>query len=382
MKIVYCIPSLHNSGGMERVLSQKANYFAENFDYEVHIVTSSQKNRTPFYPLSTKVMVHDISVDYEEMLTMPLIKRISKRIQAKKVHKKKLEAFLKDIKPDITVSMFTHEMSFLPKINDGSKKILELHFSKNFRILDAKSNGRSAILKNFNKILDFFDRKSIKKYDRFVVLTHKDASDWGDNNRNIEVIPNPTAFSVKERIPDNNKKVLAVGRHCPQKGFDLLVDIWNALPVNLKNDWYLDIVGNGPCKDELQCKIDNLGLSKSISLIPQTNDIEKEYLNHRIFCFPSRYEGFPLALMEAMSFSIPPVAFDCPCGPADMIINGQNGFLIEPGNIGDFTEKLRYLMENDSLYSHMALAASSHIKSNFSEDKVMKKWQDLFETIL
>lgn len=382
MKIVYCIPSLYNSGGMERVLTQKANYFVEKFNYEVHIITSSQKDRAPFYNLSDKIRVHDINIDYENILKLPVGKRIVSRIKAKKLHKKRLSEILFKLKPDITVSMFTHETSFLPNINDGSKKIIELHFSKNFRKLDAKSNGRSRIIKFLNCFQNLFEHRSVKKYDKFVVLTEKDALAWGSHYSNIKVISNPSAFPVSNSIPPVEKRVLAVGRHCPQKGFDMLVDIWKLLPDHLKNDWHLDIFGDGPQKELLHKKIKKENLQDSIFLFPPTSDIKKEYLSHRIFCFPSRYEGFPLALMEAMSFSLPSIAFDCPCGPSDLIIDGQNGFLIAQNDLYSFAEKLSLLMENEEIYNNLSSSASYHIKSNFSEDRIMSKWQILFESLL
>lgn len=381
MNIIYCIPSLHNSGGMERVLTQKANYLADKSGFDVTIITTSQKERKPFYQLSSKVKLHDIDIDYESISNMPIHKRIIQRIKAKRLHKKRLKSFLLKEKSDITVSMFTHEMSFLPDIEDGSKKILELHFSKNFRKLDAKSNGRSSLIRFINHILDSLDRKAIHRYSKFVVLSHRDANDWGNDYKNLAVIPNPTVFKPEKRNPCDNKRALAVGRLCPQKGFDLLIDVWNMLPSEIKEEWHLDIIGNGPDKDSLLAKIKKYGLLSSISLIPHTDRIQEEYKNHSIFCFPSRYEGFPLALMEAMSFSLPSVAFDCPCGPSELIENAKNGFLIAPEDINTFAEKLKKLIYDKGLRHDMAHNASNFIESNFSEEVIMSKWIDLFNSL-
>lgn len=130
---------------MERVLSLKASYFADKFGWDITIITTSQKGRPNFYELSPKVKCLDLKIDYEAISQMPILSKIQARRKATKEHKKNLIDALNQIKPDITVSMFTHEVSFLPKIKDGSKKVLELHFSKNFRQLDAQSKNASAI---------------------------------------------------------------------------------------------------------------------------------------------------------------------------------------------------------------------------------------------
>lgn len=382
MKIVYCIPSLHNSGGMERVLSQKANYLADKSGYDITIITSNLKGRKPFYSLSEKIKLYDLDIDYEAIMQKPLIKRISERLKAKKIHKQRLSQILNQLKADITISMFTHEMSFLPDIKDGSKKILELHFSKKFRKLDASSNGKPLLFRLINNFLDKKDRKSIKKYDKFVVLTQKDADDWGKEYSNINVIPNPVAFIPEIKAFNSiQNRILAVGRFCPQKGFDMLIDIWNLLPPNLKNQWHLDIIGDGPDKQNIQKKIDRLNLNDSVSLKERSTKITEEYKTHSILCFPSRYEGFPLALLEGMSFGLVPIAFDCPCGPSEIIQNEESGYLIKPFNIVDFASRLEYLMNNTTLINEMSCKASSFIHENFNEEKIMNKWINIFNNI-
>lgn len=180
----------------------------------------------------------------------------------------------------------------------------------------------------------------------------------------------------------NNKKVLAVGRLCKQKGFDSLIKIWQKLPSELKSIWHLDIVGEGQDKEELKSLIKEYELEDSISLKGHTSDIEKEYKSHQIFCFPSRYEGFPLALLEAMSHSMPCVAFNCPCGPADLIENGQTGFLIPLGDFDLFKETLISLMNDSNLQKHIGDMAYKNISKNYNEDTIMEKWISLFSEVI
>jgi len=384
MKIVYCIPATYNSGGMERVLSVKANYLADTYGYDVTIITTSQRGRSNFYPFSPKVNFIDLGIDYEEIMTFPIRKRIIARIKAKKVHRRLLSEILHKIKPDVTVSMFTHEMTFLPQIHDGSRKVLELHFSKHFRALDAKSNGVSLVFRAINRVLDFFDRKAIKYYDKFVVLSHRDASDWGNNYPNICVISNPSTFipNIEDCANISVKRALAVGRLCQQKGFDILIEAWKLLPKTLKSQWTLDIVGSGPDKERLSEEINRLGLNARISILPPTRDIASLFKNHSLFCFPSRYEGFGLSLMEAMSFGLPAVAADCPCGPSELITDKENGRLVQPENPIAFSNAIASLMTAPELRQQLGQRANRSIINRFSVEIIMKQWHELFTTLM
>lgn len=382
MKVVYCIPGTFNSGGMERVLAQKANYLADILEWDVTIITSSQKERQPFYYYSSRIRMIDLGINYDDIQALPIAKRIFQRIKANKLHKQKLKNALLNLKPDFTISMFTHEMSFLYKIKDGSKKILELHFSKDFRHLDAISNSRPMLFRYINRIIDISNHRDINRYDKFVVLTHRDAQDWGSHYKNIQVISNPCSYSPSEKTDSNCKKVLAIGRLCSQKGFDILVDAWNLLPKELKSTWHLDIVGSGPDKQIIKNRISEYNLDEFISVTPARKDVENLYLSHSIFCFPSRYEGFGLALLEAMSFGLAPIANNCPCGPSEIIENGVNGFLIEKIDSPiDFSDKLQILMQNYGLRNEMGSKSQNLISTKFSTEAIMSQWVKLFNEL-
>lgn len=380
MKIVYCIPSLYNSGGMERVLSLKASYFADRYGWDVTIITTSQKGRSNFYELSPNVNLIDLDIDYEAISKMSVVNKIMARRKATKEHQKKLSAVLHQVQPDITISMFTHEVSFLPSIKDGSKKVLELHFSKNFRQLDAQSKNASVMSRVLLKLAQIGDNKAIKSYDKFVVLTKHDAQDW--NHNDIEVIPNPTPFENAPLCDYKSHKILAVGRLCPQKGFDMLIQAWALIPKAERDDWQIDIVGSGPYMQELKDLIFIYKLQESVNLLPASKDISKEYTSHSIFCFPSRYEGFGMTLMEAESHGLPSVAFDCPCGPSDLIQNGENGFLLPLGDVHALSKRTIELMQDENLRIMMGQKAQKFVSENLTPDIVMKKWESLFKAVI
>ncbi|MBE9392063.1 glycosyltransferase family 4 protein [Elizabethkingia anophelis] len=373
MRIVYNILGTYNSGGMERVLANKANYLAE-LGYDITIITTDQRDRSPYFQLDPLIKNIDLGINYTDNNNKGLLQKLLSYPKKQKIHKRKLEKILSDLKADIVISMFDNDAAILPKIKDGSKKILEIHFSRFKRL----QYGRKGVWKIINRLRSNADLKLVQRYDRFVVLTHEDKSYWG-NLPNIKVIPNANSFVLSKRADLENKRVIAVGRYDYQKGFDELINVWKGVYVK-HPDWSLDIFGHGPLKDELQSLIDQLGLTKTIHLCAPVKNIEQEYLNSSILAMTSRYEGLPMTLLEAQACGLPLVSYACKCGPRDIIKNNENGFLIEEGNQNEMAHKIIKLIENKELRLKMgesALRASDY----FSEESVMKKWIYLFSNL-
>lgn len=378
MKIVYCIPGCFNSGGMERVLSIKANYLVDVFGYDVTIITSSQNSKNNYYSFSTKIKFIDLGINYYELTDISIFKKIIRTYKKKREHKERLSRLLYELKADIVISMFTHEMSFLCDINDGSKKILELHFSKKFRYYNDLYNKAGFIKRIISKYLDFRDNRKIPKYDKFVVLTEEDKVDW-KNLWNIQVIYNPMSFIPKKEVNINSKQILAVGRLCKQKGFDLLIEIWNSIiKENKDNGYYISIYGSGPDEEDLNKKINDYGLNNSITIYKPIRNIEDIYYNTSIFCLTSRYEGLPMVLIEVMSCGIVPISFKCPCGPFDIIINQYDGILVDCFDIDNFKNSLIDLINNSEKRKVIGSNAKNTIKKKFSTPFIMNQWNELF----
>ena len=222
MKIVYCLHATFNSGGMERIVIDKANYLADK-GYEVYIVTTEQRGRNSFYALSPTVKIIDLAVNYS-LDNGCLWKKVLFYHLRKLRHRISLTSVLKKIQPDITISTFGNEVTFLHKIKYGGKKILEIHFSKQFRL----QLNRSGIWRYIDLYRTYLDERLVCKYDSFVVLTEEDKRYWG-NIPNITVIPNFIKVIPKLRSEGIQKKVLAVGRLSYQKGFDRLIKIWDVI---------------------------------------------------------------------------------------------------------------------------------------------------------
>ncbi|MCD7963873.1 MAG: glycosyltransferase family 4 protein [Rikenellaceae bacterium] len=377
MKILYCIAFTSNSGGMERILTDKVNYLSDKLDYDISIVTTDQKGDKPFYPLSPKVKTIDIGVNYRELKNLPFIKKVLKFREKTKLHKKKLKKLINETRPDIIVSLYGNESYFLNKINGGSKTVLEIHFSRYFR----KQMERKNIWKYVDKFKDIRDAWKIKKFDRFVVLTEEDKGYWG-NTGNITVIPNFVKVYAGMVSDLNKKNVLAVGRISHQKGYDLLLKIWEIASV--KNpDWTLTIIGNDSGngeREKLLVNIKEMNLEKSVIVKDPTDKIELEYIYSSVYVLPSRYEGLPLVLLEAMKHGLPSVCFECKCGPRDVITDKKDGFLVEEGNVEVFAHRLMELMESYELRKSMSSAAIEKEKT-FDEDAIMNKWKELFEKL-
>ena len=373
MKIIYSILGTFNSGGMERVLANKANYLADA-GHDITIVTTDQQGRKPYFEIDSRITHIDLGINYRDDIDKGVCKKSLSYLLKQKKHKQKLEEVLYNLKADIVISMFDNDSSFMYKLKDGSKKILEIHFSRFKRI----QYGRKGILGIIDKWRNINDLRLAKQYDRFVVLTEEDKSFWR-NLSNIEVVPNANSFIPSNQASLNYNRVIAVGRYDYQKGFDELIKIWKKIYVG-NPDWRLDIFGDGPLKGELQNLIDNLNLSGIVRLHPPVKNIEQEYLESSILVMTSRYEGLPMALLEAQVCGLPMVAYACKCGPKDIIQDGINGYLIPEGDQQLMSERLLKLMNNTELRKSMGNKAFL-LSDNFSEGRVMKKWLNIFEDI-
>lgn len=374
MKIIYCIYSTFNSGGMERVLMNKTNYLIEQLNDEVVIVTTDQKKRINFFPFSSKIRFIDLGINYADIAHKNIFIKIISLFFKQHCHKRKLKKILYAEKADICISMFCGEMNFLYKIKDGSKKILEYHFSKYAKIIECKNIFKKMLQHLRVEII----AQIVKKYDRFVVLTEEDKKAWG-NISNTCVIPNSIVYYPKETADLSAKTVISIGRLSYQKGFDRLINIWAKISPHFP-DWKLLIYGDGEERNNLQRLIGQSNLEGCILLKNAMKNIGEVYSNSSIYVLTSRYEGLPMVLLEAMSYGLPIVAFACPCGPLD-VITEEAGCVIPNGNTDLFVKRLSELMENADLRREQGKNALRN-SENYSHSKIMEKWCLLFQEVL
>ena len=373
-RVVYCIGGTFNSGGMERVLANKANYLAAQ-GITVAIVTTDQQQRAPYFTLNELISCFDLGINYTASSNQNILQKGLGYLVKQWRHRRKLRRLLKELKADVVISMFDNDANLLWGIQDGSKKILEAHFSRFKRL----QYGRRGLWKRIDAWRSEQDLKVAKQYDKFVVLTEEDKEYWGELP-NMTVIPNAHSFAPEQPAALANKRVIAVGRYDYQKGFDELIAAWASVK-EVFPDWQLHIFGKGELEEAYRKQIKGLDLQDVVRLCPPTEKIAEEYLSSSIFAMTSRYEGLPMAMLEAQACGLPLVAYACKCGPRDIIVEGQNGYLIPEGDQAGMANALIRLMQDEELRKRMGSNAR-HESAQFSEEGVMKRWMDLLDQLI
>lgn len=375
-KIVYCTPALYMAGGVERVLTLKANYFAEHFGYDITIILTEGKDKPIFYPLSNKIKVVNLNIGFEELWTCSFIKKVFVYLKKQRLFKKALTSELMAIRPDITISLLRREINFINDIPDGSRKIGELHINRaNYR--NFSTQNVVLVKRLFAKYWSHNLVAHLRRLDKLVVLTEKDREAWVELD-NVVAIPDPLSLYPKTVSPLTEKRVVAVARYSHEKGIDLLLQAW-ALVEKQTDGWRLDVYGDGDRIPYNQL-IEDLRIDRSrCELHGRTDNVETEYINSGIFVLSSRFEGFGMVLTEAMACGLPVVSFDCPWGPRSILSDGNDGSLVENGNVEALSDSLIRLMGDDDLRHRMAANGIKNVQ-RFSIGSIAECWKQLFES--
>ena len=376
-KIVYCTPALYMAGGVERVLTLKANYFAEHFGYDITIILTEGKDKPLFYPLSEKVKVVNLDIGFEELWTYSFMKKVFVYIKKQYQFKKLLKQELMHIRPDITISLLRREINFITSIKDGSKKIGELHINRaHYRNFEGKD--ANALKNFFSKIWMNSLLSKLRRLDRLVVLTEKDREAWVELN-NVIAIPNPLSISPVVKSDLSQKRVIAIGRYCHEKGYDHLLQAW-AIVQDKCPEWQLDVFADGD-RTEYKRMLGELHIdSDRCHLNGRTSDVISEFVNSSIAVCSSRFEGFGMVIAEAMACGIPVVSFDCPWGPRAIISNGEDGLLVDNGSVEKLAEAIIQMIQYPEQRKAMANKAIENVQ-RFKIDQIAEQWKSLFETL-
>ena len=376
-KIVYIVGDLSYPNGMSRVLSQKVNYLAEHTDYELFAVLTEKASQPWFYQLSPKVKHVNFDLNLDDLYLLPLHRRLPLFLKRQRQYRRMLTNYLMEVHPDITVSVMRREINFINDINDGSLKVGELHFNKqNYRTFEKRwlpHFVNKFITGKWQKKLE----RQVRRLSRFVVLTNQDYENW-KGFTNISVIPNPIEKFPSIYTNGNSKQVIAAGRYTWQKGYDLLIEAWGTVYTR-HPDWILNIYGAGN-RDAYQQMVKERHLESVIHCHQASPDIYARYAEHSIFVLSSRYEGFGLVLAEAMATGLLVVSFRCPCGPEDIVTDGEDGLLVENGNTLQLAEAICHAIEHPEERKRMGMKALESAQ-RYSEDRIMKQWIELFESL-
>ncbi|MCU4595636.1 glycosyltransferase family 4 protein [Acinetobacter radioresistens] len=356
-KICFLVGNLSNSGGTERVTTLIANALAKK-NYQVSILSLADR-RQSFFELEPDIKTYSL---YPEKISFK--KNFLGAVW-------RIRRFVTQNQIDILVvvdsisCVFTVPALFGLKV----KHICWEHF--NFKV-------------NLGVKYRDIGRKWAAKYcDYVVTLTKRDKELWEQGIKNIKakIIPiaNPSPFEVQENIPSlDYKTILCVGRLTYQKGFDLLITAWARVAQQVP-DWKIVIVGSGEDEQMLKQMAKSLGVDDSIIFAGQQKNMSTFYRQASFFCMSSRFEGLPMVLLEAQSYGLPIVAFDCDTGPAEIVQHNINGLLVESGNINGLTNSLLELINLSNIQYEKTSSNAVENSVRYSVNPILKQWLSIIK---
>lgn len=391
----FLVPSAYAAGGIARTTSITANTLVER-GHDVTVITLSRSSAEPAFTFDPRVRLIPLHDRYDPAnpdeprplpRNDPRAKRKVRRLDEKPSRlvedeaarqtftayvDHRLEEELSKLPPGVVVStrpefgvaatLWTHpdsilvhqeHLSFLPRPEPLRAALRRI----------ATADGR--------------------RLDALLTLTKADLERWSeyvdDPSLRMAAIPNPTPFSVGDPAPLTSKVVIAAGRLSLQKGFERLVEAWIPLATS-HPDWQLRIYGEGPQHGALAEAVAEADVGDRIVLAGVTREFEQELGNAAIYAMSSRYEGLPMVLLEALSKGVPPVSFDCPEGPRQLIVSGTNGLLVPQGDIDGLTDALRSLMDDPDRRRELG-AAGLETARDFEAATVVDRWVELAEDI-
>lgn len=355
------IADIRKSGGTERAVVNIANDLAEK-GFNVNIISIFSEKGDSAYPLSKEVFINHLNVFFQT----GIVKRVF-------IGFKELFDKLKVVYKDSANTIFMATDPFVSFV------LARLHTQKSDNRIIVCEHMALSISKRYSVL---FRQLFLQKVDSFVVLTKRDQLFLQKilPKMNCEVIPNRISFYPETLTDYSSKTILTIGRLENQKNYIELIQLVSPI-LKKYEDWHLIIVGEGSQKEQIEEKIKENEMSRHVSIAPPTKDIESYFRTCSIYAMSSIYEGFPMVLLEAKSFGLPIVAYDCPNGPAEMIQNDKDGFLVNMHDQDDFRKRLESLMLNSSMRSDFGKIGSEDVQSRFSKKAVVAKWLELINNL-
>lgn len=361
MRICIIADQIYKSGGIERVLSHRINYWI-NQGHSVHLITSINNNNKPYFKYHSEMIHHEIISGFDKSVSLFSPSNLALSFK----YFFNLKKVVDSIKPDvILMPNYSYDYYFLPLIMRNTYCIKEYHSSFTRR------HGLIGKLKNFYT----------RFYDAHVFLSQEEA-DLASIPNSV-IIPNPITKnrSIPRPLVDRDKVILAAGRISKVKGFDRLIQTWSKIAKQYP-DWRLEIYGDGDKREVSTLKnlIIKEGIATNTIVYPSDPEIIDKMLSSRIYAMTSLTECFPMVLLEAMQSGMSIITFDCPTGPRNIITNQSNGLIIEDDSLDKFALNLSKLIDNNSYAQSLASNAYSDSQSYYIEN-VMKKWDVLLHKV-
>lgn len=371
MRILYINDAVAIYGGLERVLVEKINWLVEQDNYEVWLLTANQGDHPLSFPLHSKAKYDDLGIFFYRQYHQTGWKRLVKKRQLHRLFRERLAEKINTISPDIIVCTRLEYLHDIVRVKGTIPLVFESHTSRWI----SRFEGDGFI----RRLYVWYLQLAVFKIQRVVALTNGDANEWRKLTTRVSIIPNIVHLNESGMYSNcKSCSVIFVGRFSKQKDVGCLLHIWKIIHQRYP-DWYLYIYsGYGDQQDAMLQEIQKM--DANIIVPTPTADMMERYQECSVLLLTSIYEPFGLVLPEAMSCGLPVVAFDCPYGPADIITDGLDGFLIRHRDMNAFAEKVCLLIENEALRQRMGQAAVIS-SQRYQPSLIMPQWKKLFESL-
>lgn len=355
MKILFYFNSMTPAGGIERVISTLANRFSEFMEVTILVKDKPYSH----YPLCENVKI--ISLDSSLNLDM---NNKFKRIAQAGLNLLQSTAKLKQY-----LFLNQYDLYYLAH----PLNVLEFQLARGIdgQVIITEHGGINAYNVVYKKIKQWLYPKARS----YIVPTSSDAKTYSELGFPVVYIPHFKSSLNYVRSDLSNKVVLSIGRMTEAKRQWIMIDLWDKI-VNKHyiKDWELHLVGNGNLYEQLSNKIVNLRLQEYVKILPPVQDVEIYYKSASVFILTSHSEGFGMVLLEAISFGLPCISYDCPSGPRDIVENEVNGYLIPMDDFNTLeTATVDLLMNPKKIHFFANGAYSTSLKWN--DEVVLNKWK-------
>ncbi|WP_067931707.1 glycosyltransferase family 4 protein [Alicyclobacillus kakegawensis] len=388
MRITFLIFDIYGMGGTVRTVLNTANYLAAH-GQDVEIVSVFRKNKDPFFPIDPRIRIRVLrnSVAAGQAGGRPGIKQ--RTLQYLRVPKLRSRLIHRDDEAYDAFSLMSDVKiyRFLKSLHDGVLITTRPSFNlMAARYVDPRVCRVAQEHLNFDihpPGLQRAIRRLYPRLDHLITLTDDDTATYrrlfDGTGLDVRKITNSAPQVSCPQSSLDQKAVIAAGRLVPQKGFDLLIEAF-ARVIERFPDWRLKIYGYGRDKNALQKLILDKHLYNHVFLMGPSRDMQQELAQASIYALSSRFEGFGMVLVEAMQCGVPIVSFDCPKGPAEIVTHGEDGWLVENGNVERFAEALMDLMGDDEKRRRFGQNAMRNVQ-RFDIQQIGRQWLDLLEDI-
>jgi glycosyltransferase involved in cell wall biosynthesis len=379
VEVTILLGSAWGMGGTIRAALNLAGYLAQRHDVEM--LSVMRRRDDPFFEFPPGVKVTALD-DQRPHATPPGL-----RLARNALRSRRSVLMPPATRPFRSCSLLT-DLRLARALRRRSGVLIGTHPSLNLVLADISPAGRITIgqeqmhLEAHHASVRRAMARRYPRLDALVVLTHQDARAYAESIADLKklaVIPNSVRTPEGDHAPLNDTTVLAAGRLTPQKGFDLLILAFARVAAT-HPEWRLRICGGGPQKQALQRLIDDQGLAAAVTLTGPVTRLDEEMERASLFVLSSRFEGFPLVLLEAMSKGLPVVSFDCPTGPRDVIEDHRNGILVPAGNLDALAGGMLELITDGELRRRLG-AEAARTANGYSLEETGAEWERLLSEL-